>query len=633
MSSPLRQLLLPAPRRLALTGDPVTFGRAPRVVSSRNDAGVAVAREWLTRAAGSLQRPGRRVEGAAGSRGPGGSDPGVTLEVSPPDVPEPLGYKLVLDGGGATVLGADPAGLLYGAATLAQLLSVCGATLPGMRVHDWPDFPTRGVMLDVSRDRVPTMDTLRALVDRLAGWKINQLQLYMEHTFAYRGHEQVWQGASPFTAEEIQELDRFCLARHVELVPNQNSFGHMHRWLTHEPYRALAECPDGIEHPFSASREPFGLCPTDPRCLSLLEDLYDQLLPNFTSPRFNVGLDETIDLGQGRSARQCRDQGAERVYLDFLKEVHQRVTDRGRQMMFWGDIILKRPDLIPRLPADAIALVWGYEADHPFDAQLPRFADAGLEFHVCPGTSSWNSLSGRVDNAVANLASAARAGRAAGAGGLLITDWGDNGHLQPLPASFPGFVAGAAFAWNAETADSPAELNLPRLLDLHAFEDTAGVAGALLVALGTAHLSTGVELRNGTILSRLLLSPEAWASARIPARLDAAGLERVLEHIESAVALLARMDIQRADRGLIAAELGWVAAMLSLACRIGVQRLGPGLGRSLRAVPARQRAPLGRGLREHIATYRDLWLQRSRPGGLDDSVHRLTVTGSHLLTG
>ena len=96
-------------------------------------------------------------------------------------------------------------------------------------------------MLDISRDKVPTMETLYALVDLLAGWKINQLQLYTEHTFAYRQHPEVWAEASPLTGQEILGLDAYCRKRFVELVPNQNSFGHMHRWLKHARYAPLAE--------------------------------------------------------------------------------------------------------------------------------------------------------------------------------------------------------------------------------------------------------------------------------------------------------------------------------------------------------------------------------------------------------
>ena len=67
---------------------------------------------------------------------------------------------------------------------------------------------------DIARDKVPTMETLEALVDRLASWKINQVQLYIEHTFAYRGHEEVWATASPLTPDEVVHLDEFCRARH-----------------------------------------------------------------------------------------------------------------------------------------------------------------------------------------------------------------------------------------------------------------------------------------------------------------------------------------------------------------------------------------------------------------------------------
>ena len=174
-----------------------------------------------------------------------------------------------------------------------------------MHIVDWPDYAHRGVMLDITRDRVPTMQTLYALVDLLASLKLNQLQLYTEHTFAYAGHDIVWQDASPMTGEEVLLLDAYCRDRYVELVPNQNSFGHMHRWLKFDEYRPLAESPDGILHGFSTVKEPYSFCPIDPGSIALLEDMYDQLLPHFSSRQFNVGLDETWDLGEGRSKEPC----------------------------------------------------------------------------------------------------------------------------------------------------------------------------------------------------------------------------------------------------------------------------------------------------------------------------------------
>jgi hexosaminidase len=58
--------------------------------------------------------------------------------------------------------------------------------LPCLKIRDWPDFARRGVMLDISRGRVPKLETLLELVGHLADFKINEFQLYTEHTFAYR---------------------------------------------------------------------------------------------------------------------------------------------------------------------------------------------------------------------------------------------------------------------------------------------------------------------------------------------------------------------------------------------------------------------------------------------------------------
>src|SRR3990172_12382605 len=180
------------------------------------------------------------------------------------------GYHLTIGDERIGLVARDGAGLAHGFSTLVQLVRQFGRRLPRLHIEDHPDFAHRGVMLDVSRDKVPTMETLYGLVDMLSEWKINQLQLYMEHTFAYQRHRAVWKDASPLTGEEILALDAYCRERHVELVPNQNSFGHMERWLIHKPYSELAEVPGGIALPHASmlltKRRKFStLNPLDPR--------------------------------------------------------------------------------------------------------------------------------------------------------------------------------------------------------------------------------------------------------------------------------------------------------------------------------------------------------------------------------
>jgi hypothetical protein len=491
------------------------------------------------------------------------------------------------------------------------------AAWPPRSRREKPAFEVRGVMLDVSRTRVPRMETLFALVERLAAWQFNQLQLYMEHVFAYAGHETVWKDASPFTPEEIRALDARCRALGIELVPNQQSFGHMHRWLKLDRYRDLAEVPEGLQHAFSTEREPYSLDLSDPRALALLDELYDQLLPCFSSKQVNVGLDETFDLGTGKSRMRCAERGTARVYLDYLHAIHDKVARRGKRMQFWGDIVLQHPEHVPELPKDLIALAWGYDAGHPFRENARHFAESGLAFYVCPGTSSWQSVAGRTTNMLANLGEASLHGHAAGALGYLVTDWGDRGHLQPRLVTEVGLFAAAAFAWDAKL-----ELTRERLahaIDRHLFLDDAGVMGALVLELGDAYLETGCASTNGSALFFLLaFAGEPLPHARMPG-LSTEGLVRARRYLLDRRSRIDAIRSRRADAAQLRDELRWMVDLLAFACDFGLARLATPEGSMVSAIPPATRADLARRLRPLIAEHRRLWLLRDRPGGLDES--------------
>ncbi len=619
-------LLFPRPQHVELTG--AWFAVPEEPVIDMASPHLQATAEWLTEVLRTCGRRPRRSADATEERGR--QEARITIRLDPALLTRAQSYRLVIDDVGVSLIGADEAGTFYGVCTLTQLIHLhapatanAPCVLPGLRIDDWPDFLHRGVMLDVSRDKVPTMETLFDLVDLLASWKINQVQLYMEHTFAYRGHEVVWQYASSFTGAEIEALDAFCRDRYVELVPNQNSFGHMHRWLIHEPYRRLAECPDGLSHPFSPNREPYGLCPIDPGSLALLADLYEQLLPHFTSRHFNVGLDETFDLGHGRSAAVCAAKGQERVYLDFVQLVHRLVSRHGRTMQCWGDMLRQRPELLRELPNDVIILEWGYEADHPFAEHSRLFTTAGQRVYVCPGTSSWNSLAGRTENALANISNAAAAGHRTGAIGFLTTDWGDNGHLQPLPISYLGLLAGAGMSWHSTNAADSNHLNIPALLDAHVFRDQAGVMGRLAYDLGNSYLHAGPRLQNGSALFQLLVYADHDLSHLQVEGLSFESLERTLAYIDGVMAPLTKVRMARPDAEDIRKEFGWVADMLRLACRLGMARLQDGPVIPIGALPVQARTVLAAELRALIGRHRELWQGRNRPGGLDDSTARL----------
>lgn len=573
-----------------------------------------------------LANVGPRLELTA-ARGTDLSRLGVTVTVAPDKMPHAQGYEMTIAADGIRILAHDAPGAFYAAMTLRQIVRQAapqkkgdkakgkgenapqgGAALPCLRIRDWPDFAHRGVMLDISRDKVPRMETLYGLVDMLAEWKINQFQLYTQHTFAYRNHRDVWDKASPMTGEQVLALDAYCRERFIELVPNQSCFSHLGRWLQHPRYRELAEVPD----------RPHTICPTQQASIDLVAEMLGELLPHFSSRQVNVCCDETWDLGKGKSKQVCDERGVGRVYLEFLLRIHAMAGEQGRTIQFWGDIIMNHPELIPELPRDVVALEWGYEANHPFAEHGKKFAAAGVPFYVCPGTSTWNAIAGRTDNAMANLWNAAENGRANGAIGYLITDWGDNGHWQHLPTSYLGYAYGAAVSWAGERNR---EIDLPRALNLHAFRDEAGVMGRLAFDLGNAYKETGVIVGNSSALFHLLISPEISLTRGALAKLTADSLKRTCQSIERAMARLPDARMKRDDAQQVIDEFRNNAAMLRHACRLGIARSDAKGGR-IGNIPEETRRDLARELEQIISEYRRLWLVRNRPGGLPDSAGR-----------
>jgi len=556
-----------------------------------------------------LKQSGLDLEPTAGPHAPRASV-GLVIRLDEASGILAEGYALTIKPDVIEIKASTPAGAFYGACTLAQIARQSGAELPCLLISDWPDFPDRGVMLDISRDKVPTMETIFGLVDLLASWKINQFQLYTEHTFGYLAHPEVWEKASPITGAQILELDAYCRSKFVELVPNQNSFGHMERWLKFDDYRPMAESPNGGETSIGIRFDyPFSLCPTDRRSVRFLAGLYDELLPHFTSGLFNVGCDETFDLGYGRSKDVCKRRGAGRVYLDFLLEIHRLVSDRGRKMMFWGDIIMHHPELIADLPGDAIALEWGYEYDHPFAEHGAKFAESGVPFYVCPGASNWGSLAGRTDNAIGNITSAARNGLANGAIGLLNTSWGDHGHWDPLPVAYLGFMVGAMSSWNS-AAD--VKRTIGENLSLHAFGDPTLKIGAAFRDLGNTYKVFKKRVMNSIRPWQILFSPmenAAVVEGVTIAELDA--MESLLRDIEAA---LSGEAMSCCDSATVRRELAHVISMLRLASVVGRVKLGEDRPRDLESRVEAVRE-------EHRA----VWLLRNRVGGLDDSASKLRI--------
>ncbi len=402
-------------------------------------------------------------------------------------------YKLIVNHEGVLIEADTPVGLFYGLQTLRQAVRLAAAEetylIPHGTIEDGSEFQYRGFYHDISRGKVPTIETLKELIDLLALNKANMFQLYIEHPFLFPFNNRIAQNPDGLTPQDIRELDLYCKEQRIEFVPSLQSFGHMGGALSLPEYRHLADIElEGNWEDLSWNDRMTGatLDVTNPDALELMEKMHRSYTALFTSDFVNVCADETYHLGRGKALPVAEEIGVGRLYLRHMKWLNDLSHQMGKRMMFWGDIVKKHEDLVSEIPKDAILLNWGYWAKTNFES-TKLFADAGLDFFVCPGTSGWNRLINGIHNAEINIRKYAETGKKYGAMGLLNTDWGDHGHFNPLGGSLHGIILGTSVAWNPETI-APEEYDI-------AWEKQVFGRGGEQIAEGLRLLDSSTEFR------------------------------------------------------------------------------------------------------------------------------------------
>jgi hypothetical protein len=531
------------------------------------------------------------------------------------------GYRLTVNPAGVHIAARTAAGAFYGLATLRELLRLHGAALPCCRIEDEPFFARRGVYHDCSRGKVPRLSTLKELVDRLAEWKINELQLYIENTFRFARHPAVWAGQSPLTPAEISSLQEYCRGRHIRLVGSLASFGHMEHILALEAYAHLAELPHGST-----------LCPLLPESLALVAELFAEFVPLFEARDFNICGDETVDLGAGRSAKTCRRRGTGRVYLEFLLKLDRLCRRHAKRTNAWADIVLKHPELLKELPHDLVMLHWGYEAGGKQVGQTRAIAESGLPFVMCPGTSTWQTLGGRWPNARQNIREFAQAGKQLGAEGLLNTDWGDYGHRQFLAISLLPLAFGAAESWNPGAADGAA---FPRSFAAAFFGERSGRLARAIEALGQAYLRHGIIQSNRDPLyhniAERLGGQEVYPTWRTIDRITPEGQAALLDSLPAPATW--RQPADGSFEALALEEYAASGRLIELYCRRAAAGWKLGLGQP---VPKAELLALADQTDDMAGEFARLWHARNKPSRLADNLRlfrRAAAQARHLARG
>lgn len=359
-------------------------------------------------------------------------------------------YSLYITEDGIKIDSDSAAGAFYAIQTLKQLLKQ-GKELSCVEIHDKPEFEHRGFYHDVTRGRIPKIQTLKELVDKLAEYKVNSLQLYMEHTFDFDEYKKFNENQEPYTKEDIIELDEYCKENFIELIPSLSCFGHLYELLQLDEYKHLCELEnyEPQNHVWRERMDHHTIDVSNPQSIELIKSLVDRYCECFSSKYFNICCDETFDLGKGRNSGKP----VAELYVGFVSQLVKHLEEKGKTVMLWADVVQNHLDEISGLSNDTILLNWNYSARVNI-SKIKKIFDTGRTQIVCPGTWGWQRMIEYLPESVDNIKRVAAFSKICNVMGIINTNWGDFGHFcNPLNVGY-SLALGATESWNPGVCDT-----------------------------------------------------------------------------------------------------------------------------------------------------------------------------------
>ena len=352
---------------------------------------------------------------------------------------EDQAYKLTINANSIRMEATTNTGLFYATQSLKQLYRYAflqnkgEIAIPCMAITDWPNFKIRAWQDDISRGPIVSMDYLKRLIPQMAEYKLNAFSLYTEHTFKTKCHPDI-APADAFTAEEIKELEAFCRPYHIQIVGNQQCFGHFEEILCNPFYDHLADTK-------------WNLNPANPATYKFLEAHLREVARAYKSPYFNINCDETESLGQGIAKAYVDSIGSETVYYQHINRVNRMLRTCRKRTMMWGDIAERHPEILENLDKDILLIAWSYVAKDDFNDFLKPYVNSGHQFLVAPGVSLSERVWPKHYEFKSNIANLCRDGYLNGAIGVINTCWDDFGESL-INSALYGLALGAEMSWN-----------------------------------------------------------------------------------------------------------------------------------------------------------------------------------------
>ena len=243
---------------------------------------------------------------------------------------------------------------------LATAIGWARDRIPKKCTAEHPVFSMIGSMVDMSRNAVMTVDTVKLLMQKMALMGMNAFMLYTEDTYEIEGRPYFGYMRGRYTKDELRELDAYAKMLGIELIPCIQMLGHLE---THLKWHIAGTYKDGTTTLLVGADETY----------KLIEDMLDTVSECFTTKRIHIGMDETYDLGKGNYLTKNGYRPQRDVYMEHLRRVTDMLHSRGMRPMMWSDMMM---EFVTR-PGSKCS--FGYDLNNEFSEEMKKYIPEGLD--------------------------------------------------------------------------------------------------------------------------------------------------------------------------------------------------------------------------------------------------------------
>jgi hypothetical protein len=318
-------------------------------------------------------------------------------------------------------------------------------------------FDTLGLMLDASRDAVPTVSSVKHLLRRMALMGMNVLMLYTEDTYEVPGQPYIGYLRGRYSQSELRELDDYAFALGIEMFPCIQALAHLEQMLRWPVFASITDTEDI-------------LLVDEPKTYTLLEQMIAAASAPYRSKRIHIGMDEALELGLGKYRELNGVKPRFEIMNAHLNKVMEITRKLGLKPMIWSDMYFRLgsktgdyydpaasipKDAIESIPKDVQLVYWDYY--HPdketYLAFIEKHRTLGSDPIFAPGIWTWDTFWLNFSRTRIDTCAGMAACREAGIREAITTAWGDDGAEADPGSMLCGLQVFADSGYHSDVTD------------------------------------------------------------------------------------------------------------------------------------------------------------------------------------